>query len=155
MYSYPERGGNSMNEAQFNKLPKSPEPYWRESAKLSSFPTLNTNKKTGVCVVGGGITGITTAYQLVQEGLKVILVDADQILNGTTGHTTAKITAQHVLFMMSSFSTLERKRRNFITRQTKKLFTLLKSWLIENGLSVILVNRMRIFIPSRNKMTKR
>ncbi|WP_226682764.1 FAD-dependent oxidoreductase [Sutcliffiella horikoshii] len=86
-----------MDQSNFNDLPKGPEAYWRDSAPLPSFPTLNENKKTDVCVVGGGITGITTAYQLANEGLKVILIDADQILNGTTGHTTAKVTAQHGL----------------------------------------------------------
>ncbi|KPB06120.1 FAD-dependent oxidoreductase [Bacillus sp. CHD6a] len=86
-----------MEQHDVTQLPKGPEAYWRDSAHLPSFPTLNENKKTNVCVVGGGITGITTAYQLAQEGLKVILIDADQILNGTTGHTTAKVTAQHGL----------------------------------------------------------
>ncbi|MGD6873172.1 FAD-dependent oxidoreductase [Sutcliffiella horikoshii] len=86
-----------MDQINFTELPKGPEAYWRDSAPLPSFPTLNENKKTDVCVVGGGITGITTAYQLAQEGLKVILIDADQILNGTTGHTTAKVTSQHGL----------------------------------------------------------
>ncbi|MGD7054092.1 FAD-dependent oxidoreductase [Sutcliffiella horikoshii] len=86
-----------MDQLNFNELPKGPEAYWRDSAPLPSFPTLKENKKTDVCVVGGGITGITTAYQLANEGLKVILIDADQILNGTTGHTTAKVTSQHGL----------------------------------------------------------
>ncbi len=48
-------------------------------------------------IVGAGITGITTAYLLANQGLKVVIVDAGQIMNGTTGHTTAKITAQHDL----------------------------------------------------------
>lgn len=82
---------------QFVKLPKSPEPYWRESAPLPSFPQLTEDTQADVCIVGAGITGITTAYQLVQDGYNVVLLDANQILNGTTGHTTAKVTAQHGL----------------------------------------------------------
>lgn len=50
-----------------------------------------------VVIVGGGITGITSAYLLANEGLKVAIIEADKLLNGTTGHTTAKITAQHDL----------------------------------------------------------
>ncbi|WP_223702648.1 FAD-dependent oxidoreductase [Sutcliffiella deserti] len=80
-----------------NQLPKSPEPYWRESTSLPSFTALKEDAKADICIVGGGITGITAAYQLSQDGYKVALLDADQILNGTTGHTTAKITAQHGL----------------------------------------------------------
>ena len=41
------------------------------------------------------MTGITAAYLLSKQGLKVCLIDAGLLLNGTTGHTTAKITAQH------------------------------------------------------------
>src|SRR5699024_2446581 len=58
---------------------------------------LNASIKTVVGIVGGGITGITAAYLLTQQGLNVVLIDAGSILNGTTGHTTAKITAQHGL----------------------------------------------------------
>jgi glycine/D-amino acid oxidase-like deaminating enzyme len=50
-----------------------------------------------VAIVGGGIVGITSAYLLKQEGMKVAVIEADRIIQGTTGHTTAKITSQHVL----------------------------------------------------------
>nr|WP_078382853.1 FAD-dependent oxidoreductase [Sutcliffiella halmapala] len=86
-----------MESNSFNQLPKSPEPYWRESTSLPSFSPLQEDTNADVCIVGAGITGITAAYQLAQDGHRVVLVDADQILNGTTGHTTAKITAQHGL----------------------------------------------------------
>ncbi|MBO9131030.1 FAD-dependent oxidoreductase [Bacillus sp. 165] len=78
-------------------MPQFPEPYWRSSAKVPSFPKLTDNLMVDVAIVGGGISGITAAYLLVKEGLKVALIDADNLLNGTTGHTTAKITAQHDL----------------------------------------------------------
>lgn len=75
-------------------LPQFPEPYWREF-DLPKFDQLNEDIKADVVIVGGGITGITAAYLIVQEGLKVVLLEASNVLNGTTGHTTAKITAQH------------------------------------------------------------
>ncbi|HLR08074.1 MAG TPA: FAD-dependent oxidoreductase [Bacillota bacterium] len=78
-------------------MPQFPKSYWRDSVNLPSFPRLNASIKTDVGIVGGGITGITAAYLLTQQGLNVVLIDAGSILNGTTGHTTAKITAQHGL----------------------------------------------------------
>ncbi len=78
-------------------LPSSLEPYWRTSVTLPSFPKLTEDINVDVAIVGGGISGITTAYLLVKEGLKVALIESDRLLNGTTGHTTAKITAQHDL----------------------------------------------------------
>lgn len=85
------------NTTPQGKMPQFPEPYWKDSIKLPSFPKVSHDIKTDVAIVGGGISGITTAYLLVKEGIKVTLLDAGTILNGTTGHTTAKITAQHDL----------------------------------------------------------
>ena len=79
-----------------NAMPQFPEPYWREIS-LPPFEKLTKNLTVDVAIVGGGITGITAGYLLRKEGLKVAILEAGTILNGTTGHTTAKITAQHGL----------------------------------------------------------
>ncbi|SFA74966.1 Glycine/D-amino acid oxidase [Lentibacillus halodurans] len=80
---------NSVNIPQF------PQAFWRDSVSLPDFPKLNESIRTEVAIVGGGITGITAAYLLTRQGMKVTLIDASDLLNGVTGHTTAKITAQH------------------------------------------------------------
>lgn len=87
----------TQNDPSYNKLPQQPEPYWRDFIDFPEFPSLDKDIQVDVAIVGGGITGITTAYLLANEGLKVAVLEADKILNGTTGHTTAKITAQHDL----------------------------------------------------------
>ncbi len=76
---------------------KPPEPYWTASTDSTAYPALEEDIKVDVAVVGGGITGITAAYLLKQENLKVAVIEADRIVQGTTGHTTAKITSQHDL----------------------------------------------------------
>ncbi|MBP2241917.1 glycine/D-amino acid oxidase-like deaminating enzyme/nitrite reductase/ring-hydroxylating ferredoxin subunit [Cytobacillus eiseniae] len=78
------------------KLPQFPESYWRKET-LPTFTKLTEHTSSDIVIVGGGITGITAAYLLVKEGFKVVILEAGQILTGTTGHTTAKITAQHGL----------------------------------------------------------
>jgi glycine/D-amino acid oxidase-like deaminating enzyme/nitrite reductase/ring-hydroxylating ferredoxin subunit len=80
------------------RFPQFPEAYWRASTTFKDFPKCTSDEKTDVCIVGAGITGITCGYLLQNEGFKVTIIDAGKILNGTTGHTTAKITAQHNLF---------------------------------------------------------
>lgn len=77
--------------------PYLPESYWIESSKRIVNDKTSENHKIDIVIVGAGITGITLAYLLVQAGVKVALIDADRIIHGTTGHTTAKITAQHGL----------------------------------------------------------
>lgn len=79
------------------QLPDEPESLWLNTVKLPEFPKLEDNMKTDVVIVGGGITGITAAYLLSKEKINVVLIEAGKILTGTTGHTTAKITAQHDL----------------------------------------------------------
>lgn len=76
-------------------LPRDSKSYWIESTHFPTFGKLENDMEVDVVIVGGGITGITTAYLLANEGVKVALIEADRILNGTTGHTTAKVTAQH------------------------------------------------------------
>ncbi|MEK3883444.1 FAD-dependent oxidoreductase [Paenibacillus sp. PL2-23] len=79
-------------------LPTYPEPYWAQSQEgLPSYPKLEEDIDTEIAVVGGGITGITTAYLLAMAGMRVTLLEAGKLLSGTTSHTTAKITAQHDL----------------------------------------------------------
>lgn len=79
------------------KLPQDTESYWRTDIEFPKFPSLEEDIQVDVIIVGAGITGITSAYLLVNEGLKVAVIEAGKVLNGTTGHTTAKITAQHDL----------------------------------------------------------
>ncbi len=73
---------------------------WKEleSTILDNKKVLNHNCNADVCVIGGGITGISTAYYLSKAGLKVVLLERDALADKTTGNSTAKITSQHGLF---------------------------------------------------------
>lgn len=79
----------------YHQLPRYPESLWRATTELPSFPRLAEDIETDVAIVGAGITGITTAYLLAKAGKAVVLLEAGKIFNGTTGYTTAKVTAQH------------------------------------------------------------
>lgn len=50
-----------------------------------------------VVVVGAGVTGLTCAVLLAQDGAEVAVVEARRIGAGTTGGTTGKVTSQHGL----------------------------------------------------------
>ncbi|NLJ73189.1 MAG: FAD-binding oxidoreductase, partial [Syntrophomonadaceae bacterium] len=76
-------------------FPDKPNSYWITSSKPTNFPELKDNITVDVAVIGGGIAGISSAYLLSQAGLKVAVIEANHILHGTTGHTTAKLTSQH------------------------------------------------------------
>ena len=79
------------------QLPQFPQSYWISSVRLPEFPALTHDTEADIAIVGAGMTGITAAYLLSKAGKKVVVLEAGRILSGTTGHTTAKITAQHGL----------------------------------------------------------
>lgn len=63
---------------------------WQEDMK--PFPdALNFETEYDVAIIGGGITGVSTAYELQKAGRKCILLEAHNIGFGTTGGTTAHI----------------------------------------------------------------
>ncbi len=62
---------------------------------MPQFPTLEHDERADVLVVGGGIAGLLCAYRLQQQGLSVIVAEADRIGSGVTARTTAKLTTQH------------------------------------------------------------
>lgn len=61
-------------------------------------PALDRQIEADVAVIGGGMAGILTAWQLEQAGVRTVVLEADQIGQGQTKNTTAKITVQHGLF---------------------------------------------------------
>lgn len=83
----------NIDEQKNFKIP--PQPYWIASTTSTDYPALNEDINVDIVIIGGGITGISCAYLLKKEGLNIAILEADRIAQGTTGHTTAKITSQH------------------------------------------------------------
>ncbi|MFE8944730.1 FAD-dependent oxidoreductase [Streptomyces sp. NPDC007856] len=71
--------------------------YWLRTAPGPPRPRLSEDLDVDVAVVGAGIAGLSTAYELVRAGLRVAVLEAGRAAAGVTGHTTAKLTAQHTL----------------------------------------------------------
>ena len=47
--------------------------------------------------MGAGIVGLTTALLAARDGMRVVVLEARRIGDGTTGYATGKVTAQHSL----------------------------------------------------------
>lgn len=80
--------------------------YWVESTPQTNYPKIEKDFDTDVLIIGGGITGIVTAYMLSNSNLSVSIVEADRMAMGVTANTTAKITSQHDLlydYLLNSF----------------------------------------------------
>jgi len=81
-----------------SQIPQEQKSYWREYKDIPSYPALQANESTDIAVVGGGMVGVISAYLLAKAGKKVTLIEAGKLIDGVTGRTTAKITAQHGLY---------------------------------------------------------
>ncbi len=68
---------------------------WTKDVKLPDFPVLNSDKRTGVLIIGGGMAGILCALKLQEAGVDYMLVEAKNIGGGITKGTTAVLSAQH------------------------------------------------------------
>ena len=73
------------------------EPVWRamQESTAESIPgSREPLERTQVCVIGGGIAGLTTAYLLRRAGHEVQLLEATGALaSGETGRTTAHLSS--------------------------------------------------------------
>ncbi|MFU8815375.1 MAG: FAD-dependent oxidoreductase [Pseudomonadales bacterium] len=70
---------------------------WLAEAPQTDFPPLLGTAAADVAVIGGGITGLSTALLLQRAGLQVALLEARRVGCGVTGASTAKLTSLHKL----------------------------------------------------------
>ena len=74
------------------------ESFWEEEIKKhQEFESVKNKIDVSVCIIGGGLTGLSTAYYLSKK-VSVAVVEKDRICSHTSGKTTGKITSQHGLF---------------------------------------------------------
>lgn len=66
-------------------------PIWNLKASPLHFKSLNHNICTDVVIIGGGITGITTAQLLKDHDLNVVVLEGRKVGEGTTGQSTGNL----------------------------------------------------------------
>ena len=71
-------------------------PIWLTGGN-AAYPPLRGRQNAEAVVAGGGLCGVATAYLLARGGLRVVLLEADRLGHGASGHTMAKVTVQHGL----------------------------------------------------------
>lgn len=82
---------NSMKDSNGNITSGAHNSFWIDSIEQKRYETLQSDIETDVLVIGGGISGITTAYCLVKAGRKVVLIEDGFLFSGETGRTTAHV----------------------------------------------------------------
>ena len=66
---------------------------WMDAVPEEALNPLRTEVTADVCVVGGGIAGVSAAYLLTAAGKRVVLLDDNRLGGGETGRTTAHLSS--------------------------------------------------------------
>ncbi|MFI9201113.1 FAD-dependent oxidoreductase [Streptomyces sp. NPDC053048] len=74
------------------------ESYWMATAPAAPrAAALTSDIEVDVAVVGAGMAGLSTAWELIEAGRSVAVLEADRLAAGVSGYTTAKLSALHTL----------------------------------------------------------
>ncbi len=86
---------------------------WQDAHPRSPATPPLVEGHVDVAVVGGGITGLTTALLLGRAGKRVVLIEARRVGAGTTGGSTAKVS----LLQGTQLSRISRRHSTDVVRQ--------------------------------------
>ncbi|MCM4158624.1 FAD-dependent oxidoreductase [Antarcticibacterium flavum] len=64
---------------------------WKAKASNNHYPPLQGQLEVDIAIVGGGITGITSAYLLAKSGVRVAVLESMQVGGGTTAGSTGNL----------------------------------------------------------------
>jgi len=136
-------------------LPGRAESYWLASTPDSKYSPLPGDIHVDVAIIGGGIVGITSAFLLKLAGVSVAVIEADRIITGATGYTTAKITSQHGLIYNRLISELGKGRAKQYAESNQaaieRIDYIVRSW----DISCDLVNKPAyVYAGSENSSQK-
>lgn len=86
---------------------------WNTFSGATDFPSLREDISVDTVVIGGGITGISAARQLMDSGRKVVVLEALKVGGGTTAHSTGNlyVTVDQLLSSLRSKYDLETAKR--------------------------------------------
>ena len=72
--------------------------YWIDTMKKKYFyPSITSNIKTDILIIGAGMSGLSCAYHLSKYNKQITVVEANKVGYGASGRNTGKLSAQHGL----------------------------------------------------------
>ncbi|PYH91850.1 gamma-glutamylputrescine oxidoreductase [Aspergillus ellipticus CBS 707.79] len=86
-------------------------------SKYPQFPTLNRHVETDICVVGAGIAGISIAYELVDRGKRVTMIEAGNVLSGVTSRTGSHLSN----YLEEGYVGIEENSHTWALRRIKEI----------------------------------
>lgn len=107
---------------------------WLDGVIKNTSPMLQQDLEVDILIIGGGMTGISTAYHLKDSNLKICLVDQDLIAHGVSGKTTGKLTFLQELIYSKLSDKYSVDKANQYLRSQKDAIFLVKQIIKDNNI---------------------
>jgi len=107
---------------------------WLDNLEESKVKKLNEDIVVDVLIIGGGITGLSTAYHLKDSNLKVCLTERNLIGHGVTARTTAKLTYLQELIYSKLSNCFDEKTAKLYLNSQKDAINIVKNIIEENNI---------------------
>src|SRR4051812_37944765 len=127
---------------------------WVATTAPGEFAPLTGDDRADVVVVGAGITGLTTARLLVEEGASVIVIDAGSICAGATGYTTAKVTSLHGLTYSDLADRFDEHRARLYGEANEAAIAEVARLVEANGIASVRERRGHVVYPTDSSQAK-
>ena len=128
---------------------------WQKDIIKNNFKTLNKDIDTDILIIGGGITGLTTAYNLLNKKYNITLLEADNFFNNTTCKSTGKLTYLQDLKYQDIYNIYDFKTTKLYYEAQKDGIKLAKKIIKENNIKCDLTKTDSItFTTSEKEVTK-
>lgn len=107
---------------------------WLDGLNYVPSKSLDKDIDTDVLIIGGGITGLSTAYSLINKGLDVTLVEKNLIGHGITGKTTGKLTYLQELIYSFLVKTYDKGKSALYLKSQKEAISYIKDIIKNNNI---------------------
>ena len=125
------------------------ESIWNNYLK-EKFLELNEDIECDILIIGGGIAGILSAYELSKSNKKIVLVERNKLFSGVTSKMTAKVTVLEDILKKISDKDIDK----YIKSQLEGL-DLLKENILNNNIdSCFKENKSYLFTMKKSNIKK-
>lgn len=107
---------------------------WQKDNNLNELGSIKENLKTDILIIGAGITGVSTAYNLINCDYKVILIDRGRCFNEVTAKSTGKITYLQGLKYQDICNVYDYETAKLYYESQKEAIKILKKNIRDNGI---------------------
>jgi len=107
-----------------------------------------------VAIIGGGITGISTAFQLQKAGKKCIVIEANNICFGTTGGTTAHLNTLLDTPYTRIIKNFGKDDAQLVARAATEAIDLIKTNIAQNGIACEFEDASAYLFSQTNEQTE-